>query len=438
MFTEGACFRAAAGHPLRSVGSDCVLFALPGGGRSVRDKTLSLPPSEARQPGGQPRKQPVSRTRSLVPGSVPADSRPAPPDDTHLRASAKSRSMENVASASRLRSYPIDPASYEPGAAAGAGAAGDWQQQQQQQQQWGAHQQPHVHTKGVRQHLELCRKSSDPSYQSSLEQRAHKPLARQLTLNPTYDPRLAQRDQYVRELEAQLGRQQMMASRNLLSPHWDGGHGGQHAQHASVTRIASAPDSCRQLGMAPPPPREFTMQRLSSTSDPQLNVNAYAAGLPEQQQQQQQHYAAYGGGEQLVERSAPWHRPVTSSPSAGWPSVSASRAPTFNPFQPNPLTASLSTPPLSGATSQAPGGAAVAPAGGAPFGVLGFGAGAGYTPDPIGTQPSSPRQSKDELRRNMYWHLCALFPEEKVRVAMNLMPDETDPAKICAEIVQPK
>ncbi|KAF0297129.1 putative ribonuclease ZC3H12B [Amphibalanus amphitrite] len=300
---------------------------LSGGGRSVRDKTLSLPPSEARQPGGQPRKQPVSRTRSLVPGSVPADSRPAPPDDTHLRASAKSRSMEN--------------------------------------------------------------------------QRAHKPLVRQLTLNPTYDPRLAQREQYVRELEAQLGRQQMMANRNLLSPHWDGGHshGGQHPQHASVTRIASAPDSCRQLGMAPPPPHEYTMQRLSSTSDPQLNVNA---------------------------------------PGSGWPSVAASRAPAFNPFQPNPLTASLSTPPLGGAGSQSPGGAAVAPAAAAPFGVLGFGAGTGYNPDPVGTQPSSPRQSKDELRRNIYWHLCALFPEEKVRVAMNLMPDETDAAKICAEIVQPK
>ncbi|XP_037079197.1 uncharacterized protein LOC119100192 [Pollicipes pollicipes] len=362
-----------------------------GGGRSVRDKTLSLPPGEARSP--------VSRTRSLVPGTVPADSRPPPADDAHLRAANKSRSMENVASAARLRPVQIDPASYQSGAA----AAADWQHWNLQQQ--------HVQTKAVRQHMELCRKSSDPSYQSSQEQRAHKQLSRQLTLNPTYDPRL-------------LGQQQMIASRNLLSPHWDG---GQHqAAHASVTRNASAPDSCRQAGgLAPPPPHDFSMQRLSSTSDPQLN--AYA-GLAEQYQ--------FAGAEPFVERS-PWHRPVTSSPSAGWPAVSAAHATaTFNPFQPNPLTSSLSTPPPNVATSQPPSSATVAPTGGAPFGVLGFGS--GYTPDPIGTQPSSPRQSKDELRRKMYWHLSALFPEEKVRVAMNLMPEETDPTKICAEILQPK
>lgn len=390
----------------------------------MRDKTLSLPGGDARAPGGQVRKQPVSRTRSLVPGSVPADSRPPLPDDSQLRAAAKSRSMENVSCASRLRSVPIDPASYDPAAAAAvAPAPGDWPHWGVQQSQ--QHQQPHVHDKAVRQHLELCRKSSDPSYQSSHEPpRAHKPLARQLTLNPAYDPRLAQRDQYVLELQAQLGRQhQLLASRSLLSPHWDGSQ-QPTAQHASVTRIASAPDSGRQsAGAPPPPPHGYSMQRLSSTSDPQLNAFPYQYQAP----------AA----------DPAWHRPATSSPSSGWPSVSApahSQPPppqTFNLFQPNPLTASLSTPPLGGATSQAqgPGGAAVSPAGAAQFNVLGFGGTGGYTPDPIGTQPSSPRQSKEEQRRRMYWHLSALFPEENVRVAMNLMPDETDATKICAEIL---
>jgi len=420
------------------------------GGRSIRDKTLSLPASEARAQG-QARKQPVGRTRSLVPGSVPGDSRPPPVDDLQqqqqLRAANKSRSMENVASAARLRSVLIDPASYDPTAAA-AGGAGDWPR-------WGLpppqpQQQQHMHTKGVRQHLELCRKSSDPSYQTSggppplpEQPRPHKPLARQLTLNPTYDPRLAQhereRDQYVLELEAQLGRQQMM-SRNLLSPHWGevGGHRQQQQpQHASVTRIASAPDSCRQPAAGAPQlaPPGFSMQRLSSTSDPQLNAYPPPA----------YHYPSATDPFTADNCGGAWqqHRPVTSSPSSGWPTAAPSAysqppPATYHPFQSNPLTASLSTPPLGGATSQSPGGVSLSSAGGAPFGMLGFGGGAagGYTPDPIGTQPSSPRQSKDEQRRKMYWHLSALFPEEKVRVAMNLMPDETDPTKICAEILQ--
>ncbi|KAJ3646522.1 hypothetical protein Zmor_024107 [Zophobas morio] len=90
------------------------------------------------------------------------------------------------------------------------------------------------------------------SQQQPQTENLHRKLQRQLTLNPTSDPRLLRR--YVPQPQPQ----QYMAP-----PNWD--------MHQHVTRIASAPDSYR-----PWPPAAHAqhrhMQRMSSCSDPQLNV----------------------------------------------------------------------------------------------------------------------------------------------------------------------
>ncbi|KYB26105.1 probable ribonuclease ZC3H12D isoform X1 [Tribolium castaneum] len=74
----------------------------------------------------------------------------------------------------------------------------------------------------------------------------HRKLQRQLTLNPASDPRLVRR--YVAPQPPYMN--------------WD--------MHQHVTRIASAPDSYRPWPPAAPTHRH--MQRMSSCSDPQLNV----------------------------------------------------------------------------------------------------------------------------------------------------------------------
>ncbi|KAJ8931162.1 hypothetical protein NQ314_015964 [Rhamnusium bicolor] len=91
----------------------------------------------------------------------------------------------------------------------------------------------------------------------------HKKLQRQLTLNPSSDPRLARR--YVPPIPSTQSSQMTLNTPTayMTHPNWD--------MHQHVTRIASAPDSYR-----PWPPQQHPqhrhMQRISSCSDPQLNV----------------------------------------------------------------------------------------------------------------------------------------------------------------------
>uniref|UniRef100_A0A0K8TD27 C3H1-type domain-containing protein n=2 Tax=Lygus hesperus TaxID=30085 RepID=A0A0K8TD27_LYGHE len=49
-------------------------------------------------------------------------------------------------------------------------------------------------------------------------------------------------------------------------------------------------------------------------------------------------------------------------------------------------------------------------------------------------QPPLP-PSPDEARRRLHYHLSSIFPEEQVRTAMQLYPNETNPQKICAAIL---
>ena len=41
-----------------------------------------------------------------------------------------------------------------------------------------------------------------------------------------------------------------------------------------------------------------------------------------------------------------------------------------------------------------------------------------------------------DSRYPLYYNLCGIFAEPRVRAAMNKFPDETDPQKICASIVR--
>lgn len=98
----------------------------------------------------------------------------------------------------------------------------------------------------------------------------HRKLQRQLTLNPAYDPRLRQLQTYYVPQPPTQHRRVVSRVASQPPPAW-GGEGSN--SHQGVTRIASAPDSyCPWLHQQQP------MQRLNSTSDPQLNL--YGVGLP--------------------------------------------------------------------------------------------------------------------------------------------------------------
>lgn len=102
------------------------------------------------------------------------------------------------------------------------------------------------------------------SYQNMQSQEnLHRKLQRQLTLNPNSDPRLLNR-RYLPLQPSNSNPLQGTLPNPFLNPSgWD--------MHQHVTRIASAPDSYRNW------PQTQTIQhgpmhRLSSCSDPQLNV----------------------------------------------------------------------------------------------------------------------------------------------------------------------
>ncbi|XP_019869434.1 probable ribonuclease ZC3H12D isoform X2 [Aethina tumida] len=98
------------------------------------------------------------------------------------------------------------------------------------------------------------------------QENLHRKLQRQLTLNPGADVRLMRR-------YGPLGPQQGAAVQGGMSPPYM-----QHAAssnwevHQHVTRIASAPDSYKPWPPQAHPQHTRHMQRISSCSDPQLNV----------------------------------------------------------------------------------------------------------------------------------------------------------------------
>lgn len=61
------------------------------------------------------------------------------------------------------------------------------------------------------------------------------------------------------------------------------------------------------------------------------------------------------------------------------------------------------------------------------------------SPNPMGLPPQTLHQfdsySKEEARRKLHYHLSSIFPEEQVRAALQLYPNETKPQEICAAIL---
>ena len=59
----------------------------------------------------------------------------------------------------------------------------------------------------------------------------------------------------------------------------------------------------------------------------------------------------------------------------------------------------------------------------------------GFQTQHPGSLPEDAPILAGDPRYKLYYHLCGLFPEQKVRAAMNIHPDSSDPNQICAYII---
>ncbi|KAJ8673619.1 hypothetical protein QAD02_004881 [Eretmocerus hayati] len=202
----------------------------------------------------------------------------------------------------------------------------------------------------------------------------HRKLQRQLSLNPTCDPRLSQMNRYQQQPQIQQQHLQMQSPA-----------GSQLQQQLMSSSSHSAPLQNRQL------------HRQASFDS---NYNHLSVGWDQQQQQQ----------------SHPRHQHVTRIASApdsntrGWPptrSINASQSQQLQQNQHRQLHR------LNASDSQ-----------------LNDTAISSLWPN-----NSHQQQHQQEARRHLYYHLANVFPEEQVRAAMNLHPHETDPQQICAAIL---
>ena len=249
------------------------------------------------------------------------------------------------------------------------------------------------------------------------DQNHHRRLERQLTINPSFDPRINK--EKVSPKHGQVSSQPPLLDmeymrRNLPPPLGLPPQQADDFPHQNVTRNASAPDSIRQwgshqplasahsllqpLGISPPPPLEEVarnpvapplhspMQRLNSTSDTQLNRGFSSV-----------------------------NRALSSDP---FSSSDTWKYRDFSPLLGSPIWAAappsppkLDTPPPS------------------PNRNLG----------PVGSRPipsSTVSGPSSESRAQLHYHLCGLFPTEQVEHVMKLMPEEGSPQVLCATIME--
>ena len=266
-------------------------------------------------------------------------------------------------------------------------------------------------------------KSHTSDHKSS--ENLHRKLQRQLTLNPNCDPRLQQlqhnafEHNRLQQLQhnscapvgtkpshrqltrlgsdgptlTHLQKQQQMQQNLLYVPNSQYlSAQSQDSLHTLVTRNCSAPDSSSNW----PPSYTPSIARLNSTSDTRLNMTPPPAPFPNQ-------IWSTNSGSLIVppnpsNPSNPWNHSETSSPLRNsHNAMSAPVRPSSVPL--NELKQTL------------------------------------VQPTPVRPmRPVSPNVLNDS-RRKLYFHLSSIFPEEQVRTAMELYPEETNPQNICAAIL---
>lgn len=358
----------------------------------VRDmptsKTISLPLQPSRElvaasttgKPPSPMKKALTRTNSIVPTVVLLppeliEERPVPDLSQSDKPILKSRSVENMSKAPQTA---------------------------QQQQQHGPMLRAPPTTFSVPppmpdrwmspQHAPLSQKLSDPPstaptppppMEDPVNYNPHRKVVRQLTLNPlnpNCDPRV-------------------YTLQGLAPPYPPPPFAG---QHLAVTRIASAPAPTSQLyqastgqhqhGALPSTPH---MQRLNSTSDTQLNL--YGGALASSQDWGHDPFDEWKSPPPpLTNQQHSWAARTTSLPVTHHVPRHLSSSPVQQLQTFNDSNNSLASSSGSGVTQ-----------------------GGAFT----------------EARYKLFFHLAAIFPEEQVRRALSMMPDETNAQKICAAIL---
>jgi len=395
------------------------------GEQLTRTKSMNLPlqRTESDIAAFSRNKPPVLRTRSSRPSiSIPtgAAAESVYHENALFRmpksAVSKSKSVDNPASRfardMRMSSVPIQPEENWSGLEMGCLT------------NYGLHQGPWP-TAAAAQFSPLM--PPPPSQQQQAEGNLHRRLERQLTINPSFDPRINKEAKMSpkHHAHAVLSTEAIeYMHRNPPPPLGLIGISEQSMNladysHQNVTRNASAPDSIRQwgsscsgpinnslvepqqpplgLGIAGPPlahaaqieaaassPRS-AMQRHNSTSDSQLNrgissVNRALSSDPFSSSDTWKYNKFESGITDLLGTSSIW----SAAPS---------------PPQ-------LVTPPPSPSRNTNLG--------------------------PVGSRPGKASESRLEL----HYHLCRIFPNNQVEHVMKMLPDESDPKVLCAKILE--
>ena len=208
----------------------------------------------------------------------------------------------------------------------------------------------------------------------------HRKVQRQLTLNPSYDPRLYTMRNAIHS-----------AASSLVPPYPP----PPLTLHSHLTRNASAPAS--QIHGQPPGSATAShvlpthMQRLNSTSDTQLNLYGGSIGL----------VCVTGGSQHSVGS-------VGSLTAGGDPFCDEWTKSPPPPMGSLPAHTHLSHPNWAACTS---------------------------LPAYQKAQVTKATDLNNEARYKLFFHLAAIFPESQVRHVMAMLPDETNAQKICAAIL---
>ena len=216
----------------------------------------------------------------------------------------------------------------------------------------------------------------------TMERNTHKQLSRQLTINPTYDPRIHPHHQHVEGDRIPFPPPNFAPSSGEL--------------HCAVTRNASAPEQSRTLLAYHHP-----LPTTPTTSSNVMLTTSEGKPAPNDQQSRQQQ-----------QQHALLHRMSSTSDSQLHKTLSDMTLKSSW----SPLTVERPPPPT-----------AVSPLIGSSDGVW----------EATGSNPRANSSAADyeEARSKIYYHLAAIFPEEQVLRAMTAMPDETEADKICQYIL---